>query len=103
MKAGSRDPLLIDFPEPLDAALALRMISIDGVRGHASLGPQERQWIFVPDQPWSKSGATLRVDTALEDLAGNKVGRPFEVDLFDRVNRRVEREVISIPLRIRRQ
>ncbi|HYP06246.1 MAG TPA: hypothetical protein VER03_08405, partial [Bryobacteraceae bacterium] len=81
VRAGTRDALTIDFPEPLDAALAMRLIWVDGVRGEAKLGSEERQWSFVPEQPWSAGAAVLKVDTALEDLAGNKVGRPFEVDL----------------------
>jgi hypothetical protein len=94
--------LKIDFNEPLDAALALRLVWVEGVRGTATLGREERHWSFTPEQPWSDTGPVLKVDTALEDLAGNKVGRPFEVDLFDRVSRRVEREVISLPLRVSR-
>ena len=33
-------------------------------------------------------GYTLRAATILEDLAGNSLGRPFEVDVFDRVEDR---------------
>jgi hypothetical protein len=66
------------------------------------LGFEERQWRFIPEQPWPETISTLKVDTALEDLAGNKVGRPFEVDLFERVSRRVQRDIVSIPLRVSR-
>jgi len=100
--ASTRDPLVVAFPEPLDAALALRLIWVDGVTGKAVLGTEEREWRFVPDQPWTAGEHSIKVDTALEDLAGNKVGRPFEVDAFDRVDRRVAREVISLPLRVGR-
>jgi hypothetical protein len=103
VRAGSRDPLIIDFGEPLEAALAQRLIWVEGVRGKVTLGPDERQWRFLPDQPWSSRSYELKIDTALEDLAGNKVGRPFDVDTFERVSRRVDREVISLPLRVSRE
>ena len=98
--AGTRDPLIVRFPEPLDAALVERLIWVDGVPGDVLLGAEEREWRFTPAQPWPDGARTMKIDTALEDLAGNKVGRPFEVDTFDRVTRRVNREVISIPLKI---
>lgn len=69
------------------------------MHGRATLGAEERQWRFIPEQPCSEV-AVLKVDTALDDLAGNKVGRPFEVDLFDHATRRVEREVLSVPVRV---
>ena len=97
---GTRDPLIVRFPEPLDAALAERLIWVDVVRGEAVLGNEEREWRFTPAEPWPDGPRALKVDTALEDLAGNKVGRPFEVDTFDRVSRRVNREVIAIPLKV---
>jgi len=33
---------------------------------------------------------TIKVHTLLEDLAGNNVGKPFEVDTFAPVQRRLE-------------
>jgi hypothetical protein len=96
---GTRDPLTIAFPEALESALALRMIWVDGVRGNTTLGKEEREWRFVPDEVWPARKPTLKVDTALEDLAGNKVGRAFDVDVFERVTRRVQPNVVSIPLR----
>lgn len=101
--AGSRSPLVIDFPEPLDYALMQRMIWVDGVPGKVTIDSEERQWRFVSEQPWASGNHILKVDTALEDLAGNKVGRPFEVDTFERVSRRVQRDVISLPFRVRGQ
>jgi hypothetical protein len=100
VRAGTSEPLVIDFPEPLEAALAQRLIWVAGMRGRVELGHEERQWRLYPDKAWTAGEYRLQVDTALEDLAGNKVGRPFEVDLFDNVSRRVEREVISIPLTV---
>ena len=35
--------------------------------------------MFVPERPWPGE-ARLRVDPALEDLAGNNLARPFDSD-----------------------
>jgi hypothetical protein len=100
--AGTREALVISFPESLDAALAMRMIWVDGIPGETHLGAEEREWRFVPDQPWETRVYALKVDTMLEDLAGNKVGRLFEVDAFQRVSPRMDRQVISLPFEVRR-
>ncbi len=89
--AGSRQPLVIRFGEPLDAALALRLISLPSVPGTAHLGSEEREWSYVPTAPWPSARVEVEVDTALEDLAGNKVGRPFDVDTFERITTRAGR------------
>jgi hypothetical protein len=39
----------------------------------------------------------------LEDLAGNRVGRAFDVDLFQEVTAQIQRETVSIPFRIGNQ
>ncbi len=94
-KAGTRDPLKVVFPDPLDHALALRMISVGSVGGMAVLEAQEKQWTFRPEEPWKAGRFQLRVQTTIEDLAGNNIGKPFEVDLFENVDRRIKREVVE--------
>ncbi|MAG55601.1 MAG: hypothetical protein CMJ83_04850 [Planctomycetes bacterium] len=42
---------------------------------------------------------SLELRSDLEDLAGNAITRPFEVDAFDEVRSRVEVEVLSLPFR----
>lgn len=98
-KSGSVLPLTVHFGESLDAALALRLITLP-IEGHASLGPNEQSWIFSPSQPWQSGCLELSIDTALEDLAGNKVGRPFDVDTFDPVTVRSGRGIVRVPIQI---
>jgi hypothetical protein len=92
-KPGSNDALKVVFTDPMDHALAMRMIAVDKVPGAAKLEDQERVWMFVPDQPWKPGRYRLMVQTTIEDLAGNNVGKPFEVDLFSDVQKRITREV----------
>ncbi len=99
-KANTRAPLTIHFKEPIDAALALRLIRFP-MSGEARLGPNESSLIFTPDQVWPQGRFEIDIDTALEDLAGNKVGRPFDVDTFDPITVRSNRDIVKLPVSIR--
>ena len=99
-KANTRQPLIIHFGEPLDAPLALRLISIN-VPGQATLGPNETELHFLPDSPWPATPLQISIDSALEDLAGNKVGRPFDVDTFDRITVRSSPMIVRLPFQPR--
>lgn len=94
-KPGTRDPLEIEFPDPMDHALALRMIHIENVRAEKTLGNNETLLRLTPEQPWRAGKHRLLVQTTIEDLAGNNIGKPFEVDLFDGVQRRITNNVAS--------
>lgn len=84
-KAGSREPLTVDFPESMDYGLLLRTLSVFNgggtpVVGHVAIERNETRWNFSPTESWRAGDFHLIVDGALEDLAGNRIGRPFEVD-----------------------
>ena len=100
-KAGTKDPLKITFPDPMDHALAMRMISVDKTEGTTRIEQQDRVWLFVPDEPWKAGSYRLLVQTTIEDLAGNNVGKPFEVDLFSDVQKRLTREVVERAFEVR--
>lgn len=103
--AGTRAPLQVEFDEPLDHALALRLISVATANGtcsgEASLAAQERLWQFVPEAPWTRGSHRLVVATTIEDLAGNNIGKAFDVDQFERVNRRLAAESVTVPFEVR--
>lgn len=92
--AGTRDPLKIEFTDPMDHALALRMINIKNIPGEKNLTQNEKLWTFVPEKPWPPGEHQLLVQTTIEDLAGNNPGKPFEVDLFSEVEKRITRGTI---------
>jgi hypothetical protein len=104
---GTRDPLAIEFPKPLDHALAARSIRISGpqdvIAGAVAIDRNEQRWRFTPERPWAAGAYRLLIDATLEDLAGNKVGRPFDVDIFDPVTARVMPEVVELPFTVRAQ
>ncbi len=104
--AGTRAPLAVSFPEPLDHALLLRQLWIenqrgDVVRGTSQTANSETGWQFTPEADWPAGSYRLMVDTTLEDLAGNNIGRPFEVDVFHPVQRRVEAKTVAVPFEVR--
>jgi hypothetical protein len=82
-KPGTLDPVAITFDEPLDHALVQRMLEVRDpagrrLAGRVTTSRQETLWQFHPAALWQSGKYELIVDPALEDRAGNSVGRPFE-------------------------
>jgi hypothetical protein len=105
-KANTRDPLVVHFPEPLEHALLNRMLTVtstkgDAIPGTVDVSDGETCWQFTPEQPWSAGDYRLVTDVALEDLAGNAVGRAFDVDTFGPIQKRIETETAAIPFSIK--
>lgn len=105
-KAATREPLTIQFGESLDHALAQRMIhvadkSAHAVDGKVAISDHERRWSFVPAQPWNTGAHTLLVQNTIEDTAGNNIGKSFEVDLFEGVQRRFTNTTVRLPFQVK--
>jgi hypothetical protein len=103
--AGTRGPLTVRFPRPLDRGLLQRALGVSrdgtGVTGEARIADGETEWAFVPRDPWEAGDHQLVVLSILEDLAGNRIGRAFEVDEFERMDRRPEPERFTVAFRVR--
>jgi len=104
-RENTQEPLLVRFPEPLDRALLDRLIAVQGstkqdVPGAVSVGGGETIWRFTPANPWRSGAYLLVIGTELEDVAGNSVGRPFEVDLARPISERITTETCALPFRI---
>jgi hypothetical protein len=99
--AATVNPLVIDFDRPLDYALLQDVFHIPEVEGVVSLGPGETQWRFQPAQRWKAAEYSLIIDMALEDLAGNRIGRPFDVDTLVSPAERITQSTISLPFRVK--
>lgn len=89
-KAGTTAAVEVRFGEPLDRPLLLRALAIKAasgevVPGDAHAGDDDRSWSFEPELPWPAGTYSLVALSILEDLAGNQLGRTFEVDTFTRV------------------
>ena len=104
---GANEPVIVDFPEPLDEALLRRVVSVvtstgSAVRGTVEISRGETRWAFTPDQPWATGRYRIEAQTILEDLAGNSIERPFEVDVFEKVEDQIFQKTASIPFRVGR-
>jgi hypothetical protein len=89
--------LELRFPEPLDAGLLARVLVVEGVEGEVELDRAETLWRFRPKAPWPAGDRALLVDTVLEDLAGNNIERPFEVDVIRPAERRLAPKLLRLP------
>ena len=83
--AGTRLPLEVISPDPLDHALVPRYVKIyrkgKPVQTTFSLGEQDNQFSLFPCKPWEPVEYEMRVGKQLEDLAGNTPERVFDTDL----------------------
>jgi len=100
--AGSTTPLVMTSPKSLDNALLHRMLWITDAQGQKVPGTiavtrQETCWRFTPARPWKAGSYHLVADTRLEDLAGNSIGRPFEVDELRPVERESKIDTVQVP------
>jgi len=103
-QAGTTRPLVVRFPAPLDHALlmrCLRVIDTDhkSVEGTVSTADFEKVWQFTPVRQWASGVHSLEVDSILEDLAGNSLARPFEVDITAAPLKKTS-SVLSLPFQV---
>jgi hypothetical protein len=81
--AGSRDPLTVTFPWALDHGLLQRSIQVKeqarAIQGASTIDAGEQRWTFTPAEAWARGDYALEIAPELEDPAGNRLGRAFEV------------------------
>jgi hypothetical protein len=104
--ADSEAAVTVVFSRPMDHALMLRVIHVGYARGKrvagvASVSAEEKCWHFKPRRPWRAGTYDVVVETTLEDLAGNNLERPFEVDVFRRIERRLTVKTVRLPFVVR--
>ena len=102
---GTTSRLVVSFPEPLDHALLVRGLGVEDenrqqVDGAIEITSWETRWSFTPRQPWVAGTYSLVALSILEDLAGNRIGTPFEIDRFDQIDRSDEQEYYRVPFEI---
>ena len=85
-QAKASSALEIQFHQPVDTGMAMRLISVleSGecpLDGKAEISADGLIWKFTPVVKWSPGLHFIEVDPVLEDPSGNQVGRPFERDM----------------------
>jgi hypothetical protein len=103
--AGTTDPLAVTFPEPLDYGMLHRVLSAQNesgefVAGQIQTQANETRWLLAPAQPWTAGEYQLMVETTLEDLAGNSIAHPFEVDVLHPIEQQVTTQTVSLPFSV---
>jgi hypothetical protein len=103
--AGSRDPVAVTLDRPLDHGLLQRAVGISRageppIAGEVSIAPGEREWRFTPAAAWIAGDYDVMILSLLEDVAGNRIGRSFEVDKFDRIDDKPE-AIVRRPFRVK--
>jgi hypothetical protein len=104
---ASQAILSVKFDRPMDRALlesTLTVIGLDGreVVGTAEITGPETGWSFRPKAGWVDGEYKLRVEPVLEDVCGNAVGRPFEVDLQKPAVPAPRQKPVELPFRVAR-
>jgi len=105
-RSGSADPLVITFPKPMDYVLLQRMIGIFDaqgaeIAGKIAIAENETRWSFTPNEPWKSGAYRVTADNTLEDISGNHLDRPFDVDIFETVTKHISASSTSIKFSIR--
>jgi hypothetical protein len=105
-RAGSDSPLILRLAKPLDHALLGSMVWVTDaagkrVEGEVTVGGGERVVTFAPARPWRRGGYKLVVDRRLEDVCGNRVGEPFEVDATRSPDRKIDQTPFERPFAVR--
>jgi hypothetical protein len=103
-RAGGRGALGVTFPAPLDHGLLMRALGVmrDGapIAGDVTVEQAETRWTFTPREPWRLGRYDLLALDTLEDVAGNQIGKAFEVDNFDTVDKNPNPQRITIPFTV---
>jgi hypothetical protein len=92
--ARKTSAVTLTFPKSMDAGLLMRCISVvdatgTPIAGEVTLGIDEKSWSLTPKQPWAPANYQFVVDTLLEDVSGNGIDRPFEVDAFPPIQKAI--------------
>jgi hypothetical protein len=89
----------------MNYTLLQRMMKVAGSRGDVAgaidVAHDESEWRFTPQQAWAVGSYRLIVDTSLEDVAGNKIGQPFDIDVFDKVTERITTSTTTLSFDVR--
>ena len=107
-RRGTRDPLVVSFPWPLDRALLRSAVGVARgqatpflrIDGDVEVEPGDERWRFIPRSTWEAGVYDLVALSILEDPAGNAVGRAFEIDMFKRPGGTPVAEDVRVPFKV---
>ncbi|MBU3822235.1 Ig-like domain-containing protein [Flavobacteriaceae bacterium XHP0103] len=85
-KPNTKEPLNIDFKEPMDYFLVMECFVIqdssnNSIKGTFTVSNKETKLQFKPEMNWEKGDYSIVIESRLEDLAGNNLNHLFDTDL----------------------
>jgi hypothetical protein len=103
-RAGTSAPLVVEFGRSMNYPLLQRMLQVAGasgsVAGASVVDRNETVWRFTPRAPWPAGAYRLLVDADLEDVSGNRIDRPFDIDVFEKVSEHLTTRTVSVPFTV---
>jgi hypothetical protein len=105
-KAGTHEPLVVRFDRSLDRGCLDRLVRVlspagEALSGGIAIEKNETEWRFTPKAAWTPGRYQLAADHDLEDICGNSIGRPFEVDETRPPEAKGIPKVTTIPFEVR--
>jgi hypothetical protein len=104
-RAGTSGPLVVEFGRSMNYPLLQRMLQVTGPGGRAAgtvaVDGHETSWRFTPRMPWAAGTYQLMVDADLEDVSGNRIDQPFDIDVFEKVTEHLTTRTVSVPFSVR--
>ena len=104
-RAGTSSPLVVEFGRSMNYPLLQRMLQIAGPGGHVAgtiaVDGSERVWRFTPRTSWTGGAYEIMVDADLEDVSGNRIDQPFDIDVFEKVTQHLATRVVRVPFTVR--
>src|SRR5438477_5222561 len=98
-------PLVVEFGRSMNYPLLQRMLQVSGAGGRVSgtitVDANESTWRFAPRTSWTAGAYQLIVDADLEDISGNKIDQPFDIDVLDKVTEHLTPRTVSMPFNVR--
>jgi hypothetical protein len=98
-RAGTRDPLTIEFPVPMDIGLE-EALFVPDLLGRISVDQNETRWVFTPLEEWKAGEYHVEIDPRLEDAAGNRVDHVFDIDVQGSASQTSSKNDYSLTFRI---
>ncbi|MDR3375067.1 MAG: hypothetical protein P4L98_15170, partial [Ancalomicrobiaceae bacterium] len=82
---GTRQPLVLSFPNSLDHAILSHSLCVVGGTGEPMIGTvdidaSDRRWRFLPDTIWQSGPHQVLIDQRLEDVCGNTISAAFDIE-----------------------
>lgn len=104
-RGGTAAPLVVEFGRSMNYPLLQRMLQVAGpggrVAGTIAVEANETSWRFTPRMPWAAGAYQLIVDAGLEDVSGNRIDQPFDIDIFEKVTEHLTTRTVNVTFSIR--